>query len=1025
MPAFRRPFDPAIVTATTIEVSLPDRRGDAGPTRFARYPRLPIRFLAATPAASSFALDWPVTGAVRLVDLPGPQAAALGVTELAELAPLPFTAPAVFRALGPGVPTFYIGYTGAPLPDHDSVVRIGDPALSVGRAVLGCVFQDRVTLEPWAWIDLIADALDRGLPADAAGWRSLAILFDGKRSIQVRDAVGRPVASEAFDLRFLDASNTVVRQATLTSDAAGSLGPQALPASGEARVEIGWRATPLAGDEALPVLALYEASLARPDDDSTRAYPGSPLVSLPAGARGAHLQLLDLARWYSPQSLSPDHPWPERFRPHSRVEPLVDGLAAYTRLVEDIRRASGIHLAGWAFFDFPMRPYDPDSSLLKLMDTIGRDKFRVLVTKSFQPNVGALDGLGTEALVALFMAMCAAEPLIATRALGKFDDVGILTWTAAAIAALVALVLADADTALESKLREAAEFTEEPVRRALYGVSADPADRKPPCAFPAPHPATIPDNPIAHDFDLPGFGPLSGVQSRWGVFHQKLQVLALPSGTGSTYVGYVGGVDINTNRVDSPGHHGSRPRAPEALGPPPVGPYHDVHARVTGPAALDIVGVFHERYRLALDAQPAGVVQDPLYHPPAEPPPPAFEPPADVPAPAGQHLVQIAQTSFKPAPGGTGFPWAPEGAAPIRETFERAIRSAREYIYIEDQYFTLDDDLVAILRAAADDCRRLVITIPAGTPDQVFGDQRRLATFERLSGATGGPGGPGGWGDRMVVGTPYRRSVLPPAQRIASAGRGSLTDDVASGTASKIYVGPAMRVPMAAPYFFWVAGELMYATKARKVTSPGGHPAVELDVLRGSFQGTQHPWCPHPRPHKKGAPVTFAAPRDIFVHSKLLMVDDLFVAIGSANWNRRGFYHDGEVDAFAIPDRLRAARDNPALLLRTALWAEHLGLTPFMGRSVLADPIEAFELFARSRYQGNRYIDYREFMAPRGDLAALNDLAVFQLVPDSVKVTLIASANAFTLTKMRHAWNTLFDPTTSIEPQPTEGPELP
>jgi phosphatidylserine/phosphatidylglycerophosphate/cardiolipin synthase-like enzyme len=1022
MPAFRRPFDPSLVAVTTVEAALPDRRGDAGPTRFARYPRLPIRFLVATPAPGPLELSWPTAGAVRLVELPSAAAAALGVNELVELSPLPFVASSVFRALGPGLPTFYLGYVGAPLPEHDSAVRADDPPMTVTRAVLGCVFQDRMTLEPWAWVDLIGDALGAALPAEAAGWRTLAALFDGGRTLQVRDAAGRPATNEVFDLRFLDASSAVLRQATMVSDAAGALGPQALPASGEARVEIAWRAAPGAGDEALPVLALYEPSLARPDDDSTRSYPGAPLVSLAATARGAHLQLLDLARWYSPQALSPGHPWPARFRPRSRVEPLVDGLATYTRLVADMRRASGIHLAGWAFFDFPMRPYDPGSSLLNLMDSIGRDRFRVLVVQSFLPKVGAIDTLGTDALVTLFMAMCAAQPLIATRTLGAFNDWGMLTWTAATVATMVALVLADVDTAVEAKLREAAEFTKEPMRRALYEVSDDPAAGRPPCAFPAAHPVTIPDNPIANDFDLPGFGPLSGVQAHFGTFHQKVQVLAIPSGTGSAYVGYLGGIDINSNRVDGPGHHASRPRGPETLGPPHVEPYHDVHARVTGPAVLDVVGLFHERYRLALDAPPTGVVQDPLYQPPATPPPPAFEPPADVPAPAGQHLVQIAQTSFEPGPGGTGLPWASQGAAPIRETFERAIRNAREYIYIEDQYFTLDNGLVALLRAAADHCRRLVITIPASTPDQVFGDQRRLATFERLSGATGGVGG---WGDRMVVGTPFRRSVLPPAERFASIGRGNLTDEVVSATASKIYVGPPPRVPPTVPYFFWVAGELMYATDAKPVTSPGGHPAVELDVLRGSHQGTQTPWCPHPRPHKAGAPVTFSAPRGIFVHAKLLMVDDLFVAIGSANWNRRGFFHDGEVDAFAIPDRLRASRENPALLLRTALWAEHLGLTPFMGRSVLADPIEAFELFRRSRYQGNRYTDYREFTAPRGDLAALNTAAIFELIPEPVKITVIATANAFVLSRMRDAWNTIFDPTTSVELNPTEGPELP
>jgi hypothetical protein len=222
-----------------------------------------------------------------------------------------------------------------------------------------------------------------------------------------------------------------------------------------------------------------------------------------------------------------------------------------------------------------------------------------------------------------------------------------------------------------------------------------------------------------------------------------------------------------------------------------------------------------------------------------------------------------------------------------------------------------------------------------------------------------------------------------------------------------------------------VAGELMYAIKARPLTSPSGKPSVELEVLRGSLHGTGPKWCPNPRAHKAGAPVTFSSPQSIFVHAKLLMVDDIFCAIGSANWNRRGFYHDGEVDVFAIPDRLKGSRDNPAFQLRTQLWAEQLGLIPLMGSSLLADPVEAFDLFYRTRYQGNRFSEHREFLAPRGDLTALNDLKLFQIIPDSVKVTLIATANAFLATQTRNIFNTLSDPTTGIDPNPQEGPELP
>src|SRR5262249_31477663 len=153
----------------------------------ARYPRRAIRFLSAQPAppATSIALFWPATGAVRLVDLPPAEAALLGVVQLVELSPLPFAIAGVLRALGPGLPTFYLGFTGAELPEQDGSVRTGEGPRLVDRAVIGCMFQDRVTLEPWAWIDLIGNALEQAAPDDAAAWRSLASLYQGRRSLLV------------------------------------------------------------------------------------------------------------------------------------------------------------------------------------------------------------------------------------------------------------------------------------------------------------------------------------------------------------------------------------------------------------------------------------------------------------------------------------------------------------------------------------------------------------------------------------------------------------------------------------------------------------------------------------------------------------------------------------------------------------------------------------------------------------------------------------------------------------------------
>ena len=86
-------------------------------------------------------------------------------------------------------------------------------------------------------------------------------------------------------------------------------------------------------------------------------------------------------------------------------------------------------------------------------------------------------------------------------------------------------------------------------------------------------------------------------------------------------------------------------------------------------------------------------------------------------------------------------------------------------------------------------------------------------------------------------------------------------------------------------------------------------------------------------------------PTGIFVHAKIMMVDDVFCSIGSTNINRRGFYRDGEISAFSVPQDLRTAADNPARDLRTRLWAEQLGLSPNMGASLLADPMAGFEFF--------------------------------------------------------------------------------
>jgi phosphatidylserine/phosphatidylglycerophosphate/cardiolipin synthase-like enzyme len=727
------------------------------------------------------------------------------------------------------------------------------------------------------------------------------------------------------------------------------------------------------------------------------------------------LQILDLAKWYSDIVPTPGRAWPARFRSQSRFQGLVDGPPVFRRLFPEMEAALGVHLAGWAFKEFPLDPNNPESTLLKLIAK-QREKYRLLVAQFFRPRTGAISGetTTTELAIIYFALLAIANPLMVIDVQqGDADIRGVLTFQALVALAYAAMMFANIGEDLESVFRGKAEKTDEDVRADVYV-------KTPLIGYPSRHLARISDNPVSGGLTLPDGRAIADLQQHFSVHHTKMQVLFMPGPT-PTYIGYVGGTDINSNRVNSAGHQGSGFRKPDSTSPPTAATFHDVHARITGLAAYDVAGIYQDRYEFEAIMGDDGTVPDPLFNQNAPRLPPAFtlpDTPDDV-QPAGSHLVQVARTTYAPAAGSNGYPWS-NGEAPIRFTFERAVAEAREYIYIEEQYLTPDNGFVAALRNAADHCRRLVILIPASA-DQPFGEQRRLAIVDRLSGATGGAGG---WGDRMIVGTPFRRPVLAPAQRKISHGRMTLIEDVSSASQPEIFVGPVKRVPTGTPYFFWVGGELMCAVKTQKVTSPGGHEAVRIEVLRGGL-GTQPRWCPHPRQHQAGAPVTVAEPRAIFVHSKIMIVDDIFVGVGSANYNRRGHFHDGEVTAFAIPDRLRAAADNPALQLRAELWAEHLGISPEMGRALLADPMAAFELFRRSRYQGNRLTPFHEFRVPAAELSGLASHTALQLLPLSVRVMLLATLQAGLMTQIPDLWNTLSDPTTNTDPNPTPGPDLP
>jgi phosphatidylserine/phosphatidylglycerophosphate/cardiolipin synthase-like enzyme len=947
-----------------------------------------------------FPLVAPVTGTCRVVELAAPVPALPDVTSIVELGPLPFGPARTLRRL-PGMPTFYLAaVTATPAPLDDDLLAAGTVVAQASAAFVGLLFDDRVTLSPAAWVDQIAQAMT-GVEdqSDVDAWRTLDRFAPAGRTLRVLDHVGRPAAG----LR--------IRLAGAGAPTVGSTdGDGVLPlAPGE--LELTWEADGSGTSARAPVHALYEAGLAAPADRATSTRPGEPL-RLPAPLQHGHLQLLDAGRWFADRAPQLD---PGLARVHSdcRLEPLVDGLATFRPLLADLRGATaagdGAHFAGWAFNDFPLNPAQPEQTLLteliRALDGGAGARFLIDKFLVFRADAPVDDLLRTVLL--LLIAGNEVVRLLSILDKVETDRLGsaLLNVLPVLAAALASMILAGTLGSLGS-LEDLADYSEE-LAAALEAIAGGIAVR-------ARHPARFVDSALALPNPLP-LDPADYVDGT-GSWHQKFQVLRrTPDELGNRVVGYLGGIDMNVNRLDSPGHHGRRWRPPQQLAATPSAhAYHDVHARVTGPAAAEVALTFALRWAFdsARENRPAGA-----------PPPrtdPAFPTPepddtGEVPPQPARHLVQIGRSGFLPNPaGGTDpLPWSPQGETTISDAILNAIGSAREYIYIEDQYFTPHDAYVrALLDASARrPGLRLLIVIPTES-DQIFGDVRRRQLFERLRDGDDPPSGRG-WGERMVVGAPVRRPVLPDAGRVAARYRVFLQAELTE-SGDKIVLGPRSRLPSDLPFWLWVQGERMLAVAREDEVLLDGVPGQQYLVRRPT--SAEPLWESHPRAHGKGAPATLAQNFGIYVHTKAIMVDDVFVGIGSCNTNRRGFFHDGEIQAFAVPERLKAARDNPALSLRTALWAEHLGIPPAMGRALLADPIAAIELFRRPTVLGNR-------------LSSFDALGVTPLLgfPDQ-QSTLVKMFAAFGLNVVEglttYVWNVFSDPTTASDPAPTLGPQL-
>lgn len=1012
MPGILPPFDTANVQQVQdVSIELPDAERQPGDllTRpgIARYANSLIALSEVTPNGA-ISIQSPVNGSLRLVTL---DIGTIGITTLFEIAPLPFYIESILQKIHGGVPTFYFGIPTAdqsPFDDDDFVFEGQLLGNTSDPFYFGALFQDRLCLEPWSWAGIIAQALDDA-EIDNTPWITFinALYPPGNdRTLKILDHVGRPMPSTTFQIEVNGQTQTIISSNDGFLDLSSTAGQA---------IQLQWNGlVDPAADTPLPVLSLYETG-ASADPES--------VLDLPDTFTRGHLQVLELANWFAPTVSTSEM---KRFHTKSRVEPLVDGIETFRLIAQDMLACvpnspidipdppdpnnppdlPGAHFAGWAFTEVEMdknlldsegKPYTFSNLIRHLTSVEGNGAdVRILVNKlvdipgdfdnEVQHNALLLTIIITDVIL-----LASLAGVVSSNSTGK-----VITLLPQLLAPIGLLFIEDLNRKIEDSMDPSKD---------LFPVLNEIKEN---IAIRSIHPVLNQDNPLFQPIILslpaPVLEPmtLTDFIPGAGTWHQKIQLFKRASGRpderGNQFIGYLGGVDINKNRVDNFGHQGS-------------GPYHDVHARLTGPGVADLFKSWDERYLRDKDqpSAPDGAL-DPIFPPPA-----ANDLPEDTDA---KHILQIGRTLFKPATPGSAheLSFAPDGDQSINDNMIRAIQQASEYIYIEDQYFVpneaTDPDAPPgyfdSLMEAADHCKRLIVLVPSilALGEMPFGQVRRANLIRRLQTR---------WGDRVLIGAPLRRPFLPTSGRMTLEGRCTLFEDIGPGD-TILKIGPKARLPQAIPFWLWINGELMFAHKiADNDELIDDRPVVNVEVIRGPGLGNPR-WGAYARDHVKDSPVTASQLKGIFVHAKIMMVDDIHVTIGSANLNRRGLFYDGEIGVFSVPEQLKAAPDNPARALRTKLWAEQLGLPPAMGPVLLQDPIAAFDLFHRHFYAGNRFMPLNYF-----DINEDAELE-FSISDNLLANALLNMGLSWFVSHRDELWNTFVDPTTTADPDPTDGP---
>jgi phosphatidylserine/phosphatidylglycerophosphate/cardiolipin synthase-like enzyme len=202
---------------------------------------------------------------------------------------------------------------------------------------------------------------------------------------------------------------------------------------------------------------------------------------------------------------------------------------------------------------------------------------------------------------------------------------------------------------------------------------------------------------------------------RGGSHHQKLFVVRR-SAHPDDDVAFVGGIDLAHGRHDDARHRGD-PQAVvlnDAFGPRP--PWHDVQARVQGPAVAALADTFRERWEDPTPLDHRNPVRRAIRKFTRQPRRPDPLPPRrDEPAPCGSHAVQVLRTYPAKRPV---YPFAPEGERSIARAYLKALPRARRLVYIEDQFFWSRDAAHTLAKGLTEHPDLHVVVVVPRYPDR-------------------------------------------------------------------------------------------------------------------------------------------------------------------------------------------------------------------------------------------------------------------------------------------------------------------